>query len=71
MLSDEQKENIIRLRESGKAWYKVAAAVGAKIGALKYYYGKWRLDKDLPPKEKSSRSIISASCGLKLKALMR
>jgi hypothetical protein len=41
----------------------ISKQIGKTVGSIKKFYSRWKLDKDLPPKEKKSRCLIDGEWG--------
>ena len=70
-MKEETKQTIIRLKGLNWTWKAIGEAVDEKPETCRKFYQTYKLNKNLPPKTKISRSKITASIGLKIKQEVR
>ena len=66
-LNDDEKLIIIKSYDQGIPPSVISKQIGKSIGSIKMFYSRWKLNKDLPPKEKQNRSKIDGRMGLLIK----
>lgn len=67
MLSEEQKNNIIRLKTDNKTWKFISEAVGSTKDSCRQCWRTYSYLSTLPPKDIIPNSIISSSVGVFIK----
>ena len=66
-ITNDEKLIIIKSYEEGIPPRIISKQIGKTVGSIKKFYSRWKLDKDLPPKDKKNRSKIDGRMGLMIK----
>jgi transposase len=68
-MTNEEKLIVINSYAAGVSPSVISKQIKKSANAISTFYSRWQLNKDLPPREKKSRSKISGSLGLAIKNL--
>jgi transposase len=71
MLSEDQRNNIIRLKVLNWTWSNIAEAVNSKSETVRKFYQRFKLRKDLPPKVRLSKSSVRGRLALQVKQIVK
>ena len=71
MLTDDQKSTIIRLKGLNWTWKRIATSIDSKYATVRKFYQRYMLNKDLPPKIRSSKSTVSGRLAQKVKNIVQ
>lgn len=66
-ITNEEKLIIIKSYAEGILPSVISKQIGKTVNSIKKFYSRWKLNKDLPPKEKKSRSKIVERMGMLIK----
>lgn len=66
-LNNDEKHIIIKSYEEGILPSVISRQIGKSVGSIKTFYCRWKLNRDLPPKEKHNRSKIDGRMGMLIK----
>ena len=66
-INNDEKLIIIKSYAEGIPPSVISKQIGKTIGSIKMFYSRWKLNKDLPPKEKQNTSKIDGRMGLLIK----
>lgn len=70
MMTQEQKDTILRLKELNKTWNFISEASNVKKETCRSFYKNWKIKQSLPPKIKVPKSKINGHVGLKIKQIV-
>ena len=62
-ITNEENLIIIKSYAEGIRPSVISKQIGKTVNSIKKFYSRWKLDKDLPPKEKKNRSKIVEKMG--------
>jgi transposase len=66
-ISNDEKLIIIKSYAEGIPPSVISKQIGKTVGSITKFYSRWKLDKNLPPKEKQNRSLIDGRMGMMIK----
>lgn len=66
-IRNDEKLIIIKSYEEGIPPRIISKQIGKSVASIKMFYSRWKLNKDLPPKEKHNRSKIDGRMGMLIK----
>ena len=71
MLSQDQKNTIVRLKGLNWTWANIAQAVNSKPETVRSFYKRFKLRRELPPKVKLSKSSVNGRLALQVKQIVK
>ena len=71
MLSEKDKDRILKLKSLDWTWKKISEAVGATPGACRKFFQRHKAVVDLPPKVKLSKALIQGRLAFKIKQMVQ
>lgn len=66
-ISNDQKVIIINSYAAGIPPRVISRQIGKTVASIKMFYSRWKLNKDLPPREKQNRLLIDGRMGMMIK----
>ena len=66
-INNDEKVIIINSYAAGIPPRVIFKQIGKTVASIKMFYSRWKLNKDLPPKEKQNRSLIDGRMGMMIK----
>ena len=71
MLSEKDKDRILKLKSLDWTWKNISEAVGATPDACRKFFQRHTAVVDLPPKVKLSKALIQGRLAFKIKRMVQ